>query len=206
MNMYIHKDGKTNIMDRDGLLLNDFDNTVDVILTNPPLGDQSYTKTSYDKDFQTKRMEVIQKIDVTAEKIKSLRHKIVLQNEKIHIAKDNSPKKVKTYEQKLIEYEDELSKLESLKEHEYKVSGSQMKGGALFINASWHYLKTIRNKDLLPEWRGGKLLLILDEGILNTEDYTLVRTFIKQYFYIKAVISLTRDTFIPISHTSAVTI
>jgi type I restriction-modification system DNA methylase subunit len=80
-----------------------------------------------------------------------------------------------------------------------------MKGGALFINAAKHYLKAISNQGALPEWRGGKLLIILDEGILNTNDYKDVRNFIKKYFYIKAIISLTRDTFVPVSNTSTKT-
>ncbi len=42
MNMYIHGDGKGNIWDDDGLLLyksRNLDGKVDVVLTNPPLGD-----------------------------------------------------------------------------------------------------------------------------------------------------------------------
>lgn len=77
-----------------------------------------------------------------------------------------------------------------------------MKGGDLFLNAAKHYLKRERDKATLPEWRGGKLLIILDEAILNTDDYKEVRKFVKKYFYIKAIISLTRDTFVPVSNTS----
>lgn len=80
-----------------------------------------------------------------------------------------------------------------------------MKGGALFIGAAKHYLKSVRNMSAPPEWRGGKLLIILDEGILNTETYTEVRDLIKKYFYIKAIISLSRDTFVPVSSTSTKT-
>jgi len=63
----------------------------------------------------------------------------------------------------------------------------------------------MRNRDARPEWRGGKLLIILDEGILNTNDYREVRAFVKKYFYIKAIISLTTDTFIPVSNTATKT-
>ena len=49
------------------------------------------------------------------------------------------------------------------------------------------------------------MLIILDEGILNTDDYRELRDFIRTHFYIKAVISLTRDTFVPISKTSTKT-
>jgi len=86
-----------------------------------------------------------------------------------------------------------------------KITGNIMKGGALFVAAIWHYLKAVAYPDSFPEWRGGKLLIILDEGILNTDDYTLVREFIRSHFYIKAVISLTCDTFMPISKTGTKT-
>lgn len=88
---------------------------------------------------------------------------------------------------------------------EYEITGNTMKGGALFLGAIWHYLKDDAYPDNLPEWRGGKVLIILDEGILNTDDYKEVRKFIKKHFYIKAIISLTRDTFTPISKTSTKT-
>jgi hypothetical protein len=80
-----------------------------------------------------------------------------------------------------------------------------MKGGSLFLTASKYYLKNVRNPDEKIEWRGGKLLIILDEGILNDTRYKPVRDFLKKYFYIKAIISLTRDTFIPVSKTSTKT-
>ena len=88
---------------------------------------------------------------------------------------------------------------------EYEITGNTMKGGALFLGAIWHYLKDNAYPDNPPEWRGGKVLIILDEGIFNTEDYKEVRNFIRTHFYIKAVLSLTRDTFIPISKTSTKT-
>jgi hypothetical protein len=80
-----------------------------------------------------------------------------------------------------------------------------MKGGALFIGASQLYLKPVRNPSEPIEWQGGKLLIILDEGILNTDDYVEVRKFLLKNFYIKTVISLSRDTFKPFSDTSTKT-
>jgi type I restriction-modification system DNA methylase subunit len=82
-----------------------------------------------------------------------------------------------------------------------EITGNVMKGGALFLNACAHYLKSIRDPNAQLEWRGGKLLIILDEGILNTDDYKLTRDAIRKYFYIKTVISLTTDTFVPVSKT-----
>jgi len=85
------------------------------------------------------------------------------------------------------------------------VAGNSMKGGALFLSAAYHYLRDVRDASAKPEWRGGKLLIILDEGILNLQEYALVQDFIRKHFYIKAVISLTRDTFTPVSKTQTKT-
>ena len=70
MNMYIHGDGKTNILDKDGLKLFDFDGQIDTILTNPPLGDLTYMKDTYDDDFRIKRMDIIPRKNITGNKLK----------------------------------------------------------------------------------------------------------------------------------------
>lgn len=159
MNMYIHGDGKANIWDDDGLLLyrtRKLDKTIDVILTNPPLGRMNYRKSEYDDEF-FKRMAVISRANAE-------------------------------------------SFSEETKESD-RITGNLMKGGALFVNACAHYLKDVRDSRAQLEWRGGKLLIILDEGILNTDDYRRVRRFIRERFYIKAIISLTTDTFVPVAKT-----
>jgi hypothetical protein len=86
-----------------------------------------------------------------------------------------------------------------------EITGNNMKGGALFLAAIWHYLKGDSYPSNPSEWRGGKVLIILDEGILNTDSYGDVRMFIRDHFYIKAIISLTRDTFVPVSKTATKT-
>jgi len=88
---------------------------------------------------------------------------------------------------------------------QWEITGTTMKGGALFLAAIWHFLKDVAYPDELPEWRSGKVLLILDEGILNTDDYKEVRAFLRSHYYIKAIISLTRDTFVPVSKTTTKT-
>lgn len=88
---------------------------------------------------------------------------------------------------------------------EYVITGKNMKGGALFLNACTHYLKNIRNESEKAEWKGGKILIVIDEGVMNTNTYKKVREFIKKHFYIKAIISLTSDTFIPVSNTNTKT-
>lgn len=205
MNMYIHGDGKSNINSNDGLLLYDLDDKIDVILTNPPLGDQSYNKTDYDDDFKLNRMEIIPKQNITEKKKDEYKKKLEDLKIKLTVAidkeKKNLEKRIKTYQAKIDSLE---TQIKSGKE-EWETKGNQMKGGALFLGASKHYLKSIRDKTAPIEWRGGKILIILDEGILNTGVYNKVRDFITKYFYIKAIISLSRDTFVPVSSTSTKT-
>ena len=208
MNMYIHKDGKTNIKDNDGLLLFDLDGKTDVILTNPPLGDVSYKRSNYDKKFQVERMEVIPKKNKTFDKLEQKKKKyqeaVYRLNEYAKNARREEIKAISRTQKLIDKYQKEIHQLE-IDEPEFEITGNKMKGGALFINAAKYYLKDVRDSNALPEWRGGRLIIILDEGILNTEDYKETRDFIKKYFYIKAIISLTRDTFVPVSKTSTKT-
>ncbi|MDH5695433.1 MAG: SAM-dependent methyltransferase [Dehalococcoidia bacterium] len=207
MNMYIHGDGKANIQDKDGLLLYEFDEKIDVILTNPPLGELTYMKDTYDENFRLKRMEVIPRKNVTEENLQKYQTRLKEFEQKLEEAQGTG-KKIAFYEKKIKECADKMAEcrvLISRGETRFETSGNQMKGGALFINATKQYLKSVKNESALPEWRGGKLLIILDEGVLNTDDYKPVRDFIKRHFYIKAVISLTRDTFVPVSNTTTKT-
>lgn len=212
MNMYIHGDGKTNILDLNGLLLFDFDNKTDAILTNPPLGDLSYDMPEYDsKDdgYRLKRMETIPRKNVTAEKLKGAKEKLTEWQNRLAAAEASGDQvhatklqeKVNAWQARAVE----LQYLIDRDESEFVITGSQMKGGALFVTAAKYYLKSVRNPDAKVEWRGGKLIIILDEGILNDTRYKRVRDFIRKHFYIKAVISLTKDTFVPVSNTSTKT-
>lgn len=207
MNMYIHNDGKTNIWDKDGLLLYKLDEKIDAILTNPPLGNLTYMKDTYDDCFRLERMDVIPRKNITKKKLQKNKIKFEEFKKKLSEARKIG-KRIKTYEKKVKEYEEKLVECRVLlnrDQSESVTTGNQLKGGALFINAAKHYLKNVRDEDALPEWKGGKLLIILDEGILNTDNYSEVRTFIKKNFYIKAIISLTSDTFVPVSNTTTKT-
>lgn len=208
MNMYIHGDGKANILDEDGLLLYKFDGKIDAILTNPPLGDQSYTRTGYDDAFRLERMEVVPKRNETKEKLEEYKAKLKEREKLLEVTRLQKPKDAKRHAAMIKKYNRKILELETkIKDGKSKlvVKGSKMKGGALFVGASKHYLTNVRDSGELPEWRGGKLLIILDEGILNTETYKEMRDFIKRYFYIKTIISLSRDTFVPVSSTSTKT-
>lgn len=254
MNMWIHGDGKTNIIRHNGLLLYSqsfnghatYDNAFDVVLTNPPLGILNYQE-GYPADFRNrteilplknKTEEKLQQVNERVEKYRnekselesqksSIEYSEIIQSYKtlesseqnretrrhIRELKENeivkeytkTAKKIKQKEITIRNNEEEKANLEALirtNSCEYEVTGNTMKGGALFVNAIYHYLKSNRAPEELPEWRGGKIITIIDEGVLNTNDYVRTREFIRKNFYIKAIISLSRDTFIPVSNTS----
>jgi type I restriction-modification system DNA methylase subunit len=200
MNMYIHGDGKTNIQDHDGLLLSGCDDSMDVILTNPPLGELNYMKDTYDDEFRLQRMEVIPRKNVTQDHLLKYRSQLNELQSRQHITSAQQ-RRIQNVMVKIAECEVAIRN----KTPALKTTGNQMKGGALFLDAAKHYLKSTRDASALPEWRGGKLLIVLDEGVLNTDDYKAVRDFLRRYFYVKAIISLTRDTFVPVSNTSTKT-
>jgi type I restriction-modification system DNA methylase subunit len=254
MNMWIHGDGKTNIIRYNGLLLDNqsfnghgtYDNSFDIVLTNPPLGDLNYQE-GYTSNFRT-RMEVLPLKNTTVDKLNQIRERLEqhrsekqdLESQKLNLEgneiinnfqalieteQDRETRRqirelkqsevVRAYLKIVSEInqkdgtiennEEQIAQLEALirtNSCEYEVTGNRLKGGALFINAICHYLKSDRMPEALPEWRGGKMITIIDEGVLNTDDYRRTREVIKKNFYIKAVISLSRDTFIPVSNTS----
>lgn len=172
MNMYIHGDGKTNIQDRDGLTQFDKDGKIDVILTNPPLGDLDYWRSIYDANFRINRMIVIPKKSLTLEKLQKINDQL---NEKQQeLTSFSDPPKIARIKNRIAQLNTKKSELEyKLRQNqfEYVTTGKQMKGGSLFLNACEYYLKNVRNSSEKTEWRGGKVLIILDEGILNTSDY-----------------------------------
>ena len=202
MNMYIHGDGKTNVLDTDGLTQYGKDSQVDVILTNPPLGDISYWRSIYDDRFRLQRMHVIPKKNKTEEKLK--RTFLQLKEEQLLLHQTTNSAIIKKTQKRILQLQKKQQDLTYRIEHgeaDIVAAGKLMKGGALFLNACKYYLKDIRNSSEKPEWRGGKLLIILDEGVLNDEQYSHVREFLKSMFYIKAIFSLTKDTFVPVSNT-----
>lgn len=227
MNMWIHGDGKSNIKDFNGLILHKhvfngnetYDTAFDVVLTNPPLGALNYQIIPFADTDDTRarllRMPILPKKNLTEEQLRAKRSALI--NHKTNLAKleeqPSSPKsslakRVERLKEIINRVEIQVSDLESRirsGQAEFEITGNTMKGGAMFVAAIWNYLKSNAYPDNPPEWRGGKVLIVLDEGILNTDDYSDVRQFIRSHFYVKAVVSLTRDTFIPISKTSTKT-
>ncbi|MFB6145892.1 MAG: N-6 DNA methylase [Candidatus Nanohaloarchaea archaeon] len=258
MNMWIHGDGKTNILKHNGLKLNDvdfdggtFENSTDVILTNPPLGKLNY-KEGYNKEFRERMKPVLPVKNTTKDRLDTIKDRLKTHKEEKKEMENRlenlkETKEVKEYlklsdkgnltsqEKERLE---ELEDLEDVKDFErlpgkisrkqktidrneeekkelevqikkgnseYEITGTKIKGGGLFLKVAEEYLDTDRDPEAPPEWRGGKLVTVLDEGILNTSQYKRVRRYIKENFYIKAMISLTSDTFVPVSNTNTKT-
>jgi len=239
MNMWIHGDGKSNIKGEvNGITLHNIkvfnekvgcDNSFDVILTNPPLGELNYQTATFTdlgdvkerlaripillikNKTKEKKDTIVQRIEIHERELKEM---IDFKN-KAESDRSLSKKELNSLERRIENkiriIENNKSQLSELEAQivsgncELEVTGNTMKGGALFLTAIWHYLKSDTEKSELPEWRGGKLLTILDEGILNTDNYKHVRDYLKSHFYIKAIISLTRDAFVPVSKTSTKT-
>jgi len=63
-----------------------------------------------------------------------------------------------------------------------------MKGGAMFFAAIWHYLRGNSYPDI-PRMARWEVLVVLDEGILNTDNYSPVREFLRTPFTSKRYLS-----------------
>lgn len=87
----------------------------------------------------------------------------------------------------------------------YESAGSTAKGGALFLSSIVHCLKKVRDASLPVEWRGGVVGIIIDEAVLNTREYAGAREFLRRHYFLKAVVSLPRDTFKDLAKTTAKT-
>jgi N-6 DNA Methylase len=236
MNMFIHGDGKSNIEAVNGLILGDspvfsayksgVEAAIDVVLTNPPLGETRYTVAADDwlarhdsgKDsamrvsfyerlgvvplriVEEREVEVLQrKLDEWTDKVSALEEEPSTRNRDSRLrrarrARDDRALRLAELRQRLVT--GEVTR---------EPSGEAMKGGALFLGAIARYLKRDRDPSALLEWQGGHAAVIVDEAILNTPEYAPVRAFIRDNFYIKAVISLSRDAFRYLAHTDAKT-
>lgn len=235
MNMLIHGDGKTNIKRANGLVLGDrgcFDRfpkgisaQVDVVLTNPPLGDTSHQKALghwqalADDGQDTTPNTLLDRLGVIPMR--------VVEKERLRAVQatvEDSERLVESLEAALPDPEAQQklpSARRTLKNRVQRAGALQlaigagkvtrepvnqsMKGGALFLGAVADYLKPVRDPDALVEWRGGWAGIVLDEAILNTPDYGPVREFIRDKFYVKAIVSLGREAFRYLAHTDAKT-
>jgi hypothetical protein len=234
MNMYIHGDGKTNIREANGLVLSDravfgqfpegLSGRVGAVLTNPPLGDTSHVVAVEDwgalaDDPEADGLVLLDRLGVVPlrtveeQKLIEAERRLVASEEEI-VALESAPpddankKRLRSARRTRDRRADRVAALRA-----QVISGSvtrepvnkSMKGGALFLGAIADYLQPVRDPGALPEWRGGWGAVVVDEAILNTPEYGPVREFIRDRFYVKAVVSLGRQAFQYLAHASAKT-
>jgi type I restriction-modification system DNA methylase subunit len=233
MNMFIHGDGKSGVIDANGLALGDVDvfrsapqglnSMIDIVLTNPPLGDTDYTvaenaweKTGGDPARSDEYYEWLGVVPLEVKEETQLQTLIGSLGEIDQQIEDleslepaDRPKGALTRAYgRRASMVDRMLGLKSRISHNDVTRiprGRSMKGGALFIGAIAEYLNGQRAENELIEWQGGRAAIVVDEAILNTPDYASVRSFIREHFFIKAVVSLSRDAFKYLAHTDAKT-
>lgn len=226
MNMFIHGDGKSNIIEQNGLVLGDrhvfsqyedgINEQISVVLTNPPLGDTSYVAAASrwrelgeedEEDGEFLSDLGVVPISIKEEqRVETLRQRI--KEKKAALKECADPKQRKRLQDSLNKATADLAEAQgklTAGERTYVWKGVEMKGGALFLGAIANYLVKERIPGELPEWRGGRCALVVDDGILNTPDYAHVRAFIRSHFFVKAVVSLGRSAFKYLAHTDAKT-
>ena len=221
MNMYIHGDGKTNIVCENGLFLSDLAvfkpahetllGQVDLVLTNPPLGEMSHQAYAQDlvnrkespynqeEDWLRDRLPLLPGEWVEEKRIRAADEKIAQWRTRHRQAiEEGDSKDIEKAERWLDYHKDRKANAKARlgrNEGTYEVSGSTAKGGALFIAAIKDYLNPISRPSDSEEWRGGRVGIIVDEAILNTPEYGATRRFIRENFFIKAIFSFSRDAF-----------
>lgn len=242
MNMYIHGDGKSNIRHANGLTLstvpafspaiaNPLVDTLDVVVTNPPLGDIDFVAVA----DSVARYEALANganptdAELTARAgewssgvFEVVPHKIKEEEERA-----TAIKKIAEFLEKAVEHKlagnaaaegrarkkaDEWEKKRQAADSAigagnttHEAAGNTAKGGALFISALTRCLKAVRDASLPLEWQGGVLGMIIDEAVLNTPDYADARAFIRRHYFLKAIVSLPRDAFADLAKTTAKT-
>lgn len=230
MNMFVHGDGKSNVIRSDGLGVSVHwpfsykppESNFDVILTNPPLGDLNHTATAENLDRKgelgvyssnpeawLKDRLAIEAIDINERQLSQSIEGIKKWEENLRVAKNASDsKKQKDAERRILEWQgkrDEANKKIGSGVRNYEITRHTSKGGALFLSSAVDLLKRRRLAGLPFEWQGGVLCIVVDDAVLNTPRYDQTRKHLKNNFFIKAIISLSRETFQYLGKTNAKT-
>ncbi|WP_407539344.1 N-6 DNA methylase [Deinococcus radiomollis] len=232
MNMFIHGDGKSNVVRADGLSLSvtwpftydpgKDEHHFDIILTNPPLGDINHyavaeeldrngTLGAYNGNIGGWLQDKLAIPAVSNERLLIERStaKIEEWQKRLEDAKHQSnAKDVSTAERQLKEWgakRDAAHLKLGRGEESFKVTEKTSKGSALFLAAATGVMKRRRSPGAAFEWQGGILGIVIDDAVLNTANYAETRAFIRKHYFIKAVISLNRDTFQYLGKTNAKT-
>jgi predicted RNA methylase len=220
MNMYIHGDGKSNILHENGLFLADLpvfkptgklDGQIDVCLTNPPLGEMNYV--SYANNLASKG---VRGLDNPTAWLRSrfpllpgsyAEDKTIRENTKrvddwsererkaILDGNEGEERRARRMRAQAEQRRAQAQAILAAGTGMYAISGSTAKGGALFLAAIHDYLKVRRDVAAPEEWQGGRVAIVVDEAILNTPEYEETRRYIRRYYFIKAVFSFERDAF-----------
>lgn len=232
MNMFIHGDGKTTIAGANGLTLSDlspfgshFKNgvagRVDVVLTNPPLGDASYlvardkwaegrttTPGEEERFFDTLGVVPMEEAPSPARR-QFVRAQSRLSKWQAMVDSADTPSaraRAVRQRDKAVSDIATTSAVMATDPPQIRVPrGTRRKGGALFVGVIASYLRRDRLPDAGIEWQGGQCATVIDEAVLNTPEYADVRAFIRSKFFIKAVVSLGRQAFKYLAHTDAKT-
>ncbi|MGH7717480.1 MAG: N-6 DNA methylase [Gemmatimonadaceae bacterium] len=184
---------------------------VDVCLTNPPLGAMSYRTYAEDlarrypnlypsaSEWLRGRLPILPGEFREERQLREAEGRIVQATAQEHEAiRSGDAKREERAAQRRRAAEarrNEASARLTTGKGTYEVRGSTAKGGALFLAAIKDYLKTDRDLSAPEEWRGGRLGIVVDEAILNTQEYAQTRRFIRRHYFIKAVFSFHRDAF-----------
>ena len=206
--------------------LDGLSNQTDVVLTNPPLGDTDYTVAAeawgdlpgigrstndpveffdwlgvvplgtVEESTLSRLIEQLAALDARISDLEALEP-----SERPAGALPRAYKRRATMAENVAETRSAISGGRTKRQ----VRGRSMKGGALFIGAINKYLRTDRRPEEPAEWQGGRTAIVVDEAVLNTPEYADVRQFIRENFFIKAVVSLARDAFKYLAHTDAKT-
>ncbi len=219
MNMYIHGDGESQIQVENGLFLADAPlfggrtllEAVDVCVTNPPLGAMNYRHYAADllsrypdayadaSEWLKQRLPVIPGEYVEERQIREADARITRWRALVRAAVVNGDAVAEKRALGMVAQAEktraEASTRRAAGLGSYVARGESAKGGALFLAAIHHYLKPVSNRKEPPEWRGGRLGIIVDEAILNTPEYAKTRAFIREHYFVKAVFSFHRDAF-----------
>lgn len=235
MNMFIHGDGKTNIRSTNGLVLGDravleefpdgLSGKVSVVLTNPPLGDTSHAvaadhwaqlpgaAATNDPNVFLDRLAVVPMRVVEEQKLAEAEAALAEYDEIVADLERALPdpvalQQLRTKRRTRDRRAARVAELRAAIANGNVVrapANQSMKGGALFLGAISDYLQRVRDPNAPPEWRGGWVGIVVDEAILNTPEYGPTRQFIRDRFYVKGVVSLARDAFDYLAHTTAKT-
>jgi type I restriction enzyme M protein len=219
MNMYIHGDGESQIQVENGLFLADaplfrggtLQGAVDVCVTNPPLGAMNYLDCATDlvdcypdacpdaAEWLRKRLPILPGEYAEEKQIRDAQARIekasALAREAVLRGDPGAEKRARAAVAKAEESKAQARERLAAGCGSYVTRGESAKGGALFLAAIHGYLKPVRDLSAPPEWRGGRLGIIVDEAILNTPEYAETRRFIRRHYFVKAVFSFHRDAF-----------